>query len=173
MRQAYLLSILILAGCSPRSDQSNAMLAARTRAVDIAANFMQSGDTTGLRDAFSDSVIAAYSPSDMISARSDMINALGEFQGARDLHFHSDSESHVTFSFEHGEMEFTLTHDSSGKIMFISNEVQSEHELSALSSGKADTNDVRLTDLNNTDDLRTSFNSDSQFVRLVSLLSPT
>lgn len=165
MKKAYILVALLIAGCSPRTDQS---MAGRQRAIDITAHFMLTGDTTGLRGAFGDSVLAAYSPSDMINARSDLIYGLGEFQKVTDLHFHSDTESHVTFGFERGAMTFTLLHDESGKIVLISEDTESVAGESSDSTGQ-----TAMTDLVSTDALRMSFNADSQYVRLVSLLSPT
>jgi len=167
MKIAFLLAVLLISGCSPRTDQ----LAGQQRAIDIASQFMRTGDTTRLRAAFGDSVLAAYSPSDMINARSDMIYSLGEFQGTKDQHFHSDSESHVTFGFERGDMTFTLLHDSSGKIVLISEDAEPTTHASTDTTGQPIT--VAMTDLSGTDALRLAFNSDSQFVRLVSLLSPT
>lgn len=165
MRTASLLAVLLISGCSPRTDQS---MAGRQRVIDITVHFMMTGDTTGLRGAFGDSVLAAYSPSDMINARSDMIYGLGEFQKVTDLHFHSETESHVTFGFERGAMTFTLLHDGSGKIVLISEDTES-----AVGGFGDTTGHTSMTDLGSTDVLRLSFNSDSQFVRLVSLLSPT
>ena len=169
MRREYILLAVLLTSCSPRGDQSGTTLAKREQAVNIAANFMKTGDTTSLRDAFSDGVLASYSPTDMINARLDMVNSLGEFQGTKDLHSNSATESHVTFEFEHGDMNFALQFDESGKITSISDETVLESERTAETSGQP----TAMTDLSNLDALRASFNADSQSVRLVSLLSPT
>lgn len=168
MRTAFILAVVLITGCSPRSN-----LTGRQGAIDITSNFMRTGDTTGLRAAFGDTVLDVHSLSDIIDARLGMIGALGEFQGTRDLHFHSDTESHVTFGFEQGEMTFTLLHDESGKIVLISEDQEPESEVLGDTSGQAATTEVELTDLITTDEFRNSFNSQSQSVRLVSLLSPT
>lgn len=167
MRPTLLLTVLFIFGCSPRTDQS---LEGRQRAIDITTHFMLTSDTTELRSAFGDSVLADFSPSDMVNARFDMIYGLGEFQEIRDLHFHSDTEGHLTFGFEQGEMSFTLQHDETGKIGLISEDTETAGGESG--DGQVATS-VELTDLGNTDLLRLAFNSDSQSVRLVSLLSPT
>ncbi|HEX9749957.1 MAG TPA: hypothetical protein VGB22_01520 [candidate division Zixibacteria bacterium] len=174
MRRTIIVALLAALAALWGGNASAEVSPARVSAIEVVADFMRTGDTTHLRDVFADSVLSDFSPDELMQTRTDWINFFGAFQQAVDVRDSIPGEVQVTLRFALGELFFALLFDDSDKIALIRGTVGSVDEpLADTSRAPLDTLGAELADIETVSDFTHAFDADSQFVRLVSLLSPT
>lgn len=160
---AILLALAVLA-CSGSPGPG-----AASSSADRLVKFMQSGDTLLLQGVFTDSLLKLMSIEQMVATREEF---LGQFGGLHDVEgptFDSDTSAVVILNFERMSLQASLEFAPQGSIRFLS--VQPEPMESANTDpGQSPT---ALTDVEHASVLQQAFDADSQFVRLVTILSPT
>ena len=161
------LSTILLAGCLGDSG----VPATRVQAIDAISHFMRTGDTTGLRLAFADSLLEEMSLRGMVATRSDLIENYGILRNVSEPEFDSASHALVLLTFERAMLDVALTFDPDDRVTLVSVSIApAEAELPNSVSRSAGS---PLTVLETPDQFAQQFDADTGCVRLVSLLSPT
>ncbi len=153
---------LALISCSSEYKSTSAMKSAQNL-----VQFVQTGDTILLHGLFTDSVENLMSIKGMLATRDDIIRSFGELQSIEGPKFTTDSTATMTFRYGDMSLVSSLEFNNDGKIRFLS--IQPE-PVESTGTGGADSS---LTIISQFADFGTTFNADSNFVRLVTILSPT
>lgn len=160
----------LLISCADRNDSAELVSAAGRAAIETATDFLNTGDTTDLRLAFNEEVLAQLSPEGMVAVRSDMIANFGELKNVSEPEYDTLSQAHIAMQFEQATIKVSLSLDADNKISFVA----------MTTAPLGDSTDTRtrdvagtLVDVDSLDQLARTFEADTACVRLVCLLSPT
>lgn len=116
---------------------------------------------------FTDSVLSLMSLEGMLATRNDFNNRFGNLRTVEGPEFPTDSTANIVLQYEKMSLLAALKFNSNGKIRSLS--IQPEP---IKSTGGTDI-DTNLTDISRFTDFSDAFNADSNYVRLVTVLSPT
>jgi len=156
-----LLIMVILSSCSIGQKNSSAK-----QSAEQLIRFVETGDTTLLAGLFTDSVLNLMTVEAMLDTRQDFVHSFGKLQSVDAPEFPTDSTANIVLRYEEMSLLTSLEFDSIGKIRFLS--IQPEPvKLTGSES------DIKLTDISDFREFREAFSADSQYVRLISILSPT
>lgn len=157
-----LAAVLLLVSCSTVQKKSPSQ-----KSAERLISFVETGDSTLLQGIFSDSVLKLMSIEGMVATREDFAQSLGELKSVDGPKFTTDSTAEVIMRYEEMNLVSSLEFNDRGEIRFLS-----IHPEPVKSTGEvvADTN---ITDITSFAGFREAFNADTQFVRLVTILSPT
>lgn len=159
---SILMTAVLISGCNTDSKSSKSR-----KSVEHLIEFVVSGDSNQLHDIFADSVLDAMSIEDMISTREDLLARFGKLENIEKAIFTSDSTAEVVMHYEQISLLATINIDSQCKIDFISIRPAPIEEV------ETNGDDSKIIDLHEFNEFKTTFNTDSDYVRLVSILSPT
>jgi len=129
--------------------------------------FVETGDSTLLEGIFTDSVLQLMSIEGMVDTRNDFAQSLGELKSVDGPEFTSDSTAIVILRYEEMSLVSSLEFNDEGEIRFLS--IQPEPIKSADDTAV----DTSVTGITQFADFRDAFNADTNYVRLVTILSPT
>lgn len=162
-KSSWLLApLLLLAACSSEHGSSVAMSSAQQL-----VRFVETGDSTLLRGVFTDSVLKLTSVEEMLATRQDFLDNFGNLKTVDGPEFLTDSAAQMILRYERMSLLAAVEFTKAGRIRFLS--IQPEpvkHATAGHSAGD-------VTDIANFATLRRDFNADSDYVRLVTILSPT
>lgn len=157
-----LAALILLVSCSTVQKKSPSQ-----KSAERLVSFVETGDSTFLKGIFSDSVLKLMSIEGMVATREDFAQSLGELKSVDGPEFTSDSTAEVIMRYEEMSLVSSLEFNERGEIRFLSirpEPVKSSGEIAA---------DTNITDIARFADFSDAFNADTQFVRLVTILSPT
>lgn len=162
---SHLLPLVILPlllGCSSDKKTSNA-----ANTVGRMAQFIETGDTTLLQGVFTDSVLALMSIDQMLTTRDDFLARFGSLRTIDGPKFLTDSTANLVLRYELMSLLAELEFTPKGQVRFLSirpEPVKSNTDSSVITN---------LEDLDTVSELQAIFNIDTEYVRLVAILSPT
>lgn len=154
--------VLVLFGCSTENRQTRA-----TKSAGHFVKFVETGDTLHLNGFFADSALRLMSQVDMLATMNDFPNLFGKLVGITDQEFSTDSTVNIILRYEHISLLASLEFNEMGKIRFLG--IQPEPVEPAVHRNLA----ANVYDIRDLDSFVTVFNADSEYVRLLTILSPT
>jgi hypothetical protein len=154
--------MLLLLSCSFSEKSSPAMNSAKNL-----VQFVETGDTALLHGIFTDSVRQLTSLEGMLATRKDFANRFGNLDTIVGPEFPTDSTANVVLRYEQMSLLASLEFNNQGKIRFLS--IQPEPVKGTGPSVLAS----NLKDVSEFSKFLEAFNADSNYVRLVTILSPT
>lgn len=135
--------------------------------ADRLVEFVHTGDTTVLQGIFTDSMLQLMSIEHMLATREELLGQFGDLIDTQGPTFISDSSAEVILNYERMSLLASLEFTPQGSIRFL--KVQPK----PVDSAQSVLSSATLTDVEHLDVLQQAFDDDSQFVRLVTILSPT
>ena len=129
--------------------------------------FVETGDTALLHGVFTDSVLNLMSIEGMLVTRNDYADQFGNLNTIEGPEFSTDSTANVLLHYEQMSLLASLEFDNQGKIRVLS--IEPESVKGTSESGFVS----NLEDISEFSKFLEAFNADSNYVRLVTILSPT
>jgi len=130
--------------------------------------FVETGDSTLLRGVFTDSLLQLMSIEQMLATHDEFRDRFGPLERVDGPEFPTDTTANVVLHYEKTSLLAELGFTNTGKIKYVS--IQPEP---VTTSGETPEASSLLADLADVEPLRADFNADTNYVRLVTLLSPT
>lgn len=168
MRRQSIFNLLLLVilplllGCSSDKKSSNTAIT-----VGRMARFVETGDTTLLQGVFTDSVLTLMSIDQMLATRDDFASRFGALRTIDGPKFSTDSTAVLVLRYELMSLLAELEFTPKGQIRFLS--IRPEPVKGNIDSSVV----TNLEDLDTVSELQAIFNIDTEYVRLVAILSPT
>lgn len=162
-----------LLGCVS-NDKSNDSSNARRLSASQVMSFVETADTIGLRQLFTDSVLVLLPVEEMVQLREGLIQENGMIAGLEGPFIDSSAESHFLIHFELRSLAVWLEFNSENRISFVEIANAPIPEPTKAMTNDAIRHSHLLTrEIQNIGEFAARFDVDSSHVRLVALLSPT
>ena len=129
--------------------------------------FLETGDTLLLHGVFTDSVLQLMSLEGILATRNDFAYRFGNLDTIEGPEFTTDSNANVVLRYEQMSLSTSLEFDDQGKIRVLS-----IHPEPIKGTGPSDLAS-NLKEVSEFSKFLEAFNTDSDYVRLVTILSPT
>lgn len=164
---------VVFLGCGS-SDKSNRLSDARRLTTSRVMSFVETADTIGIRQLFTDSVLVLLPVEEMVQFRNGLIQENGMIAGLEGPFVDSSAESHFLIHFELRSLAVWLEFNMENRISFV--EIANAPIPEAISdTANENTQHSHLltTEIRKVGEFASRFDVDSSRVRLVALLSPT
>lgn len=166
-----LIAFFLLAGCSANNHDPKAVL---TEGATTLLQFYETGDTSGLRQVFTASMLNEVDMPGLLQQRNDFAASLGALRESKGPNFVSDNEATIELYFENKNLEMTLGFDTAGLIAFLDlTNLAPDSLIPQVTWADLGGDTLRIERTDSFGDFRDDFMRDSGRVRVVTLLSPT